>query len=711
MNAVITGFQPLGVVEATERLRQFVTHYRPIATALPCVNSFKEDAWDLRGKYFHAAAGNSKLSIRFMKLAENQKQATESFDQPFLDFAKAFSLHLIATNDWSSVSNLQLNWVPLLRLVEHGLRTARPSEAPCITALTEEVCEAVNAAIRARDAVPKKKSRYCMTLNRMVTILQNLGLCHRRFSWTGMVVKSDGYSYTKAGSQGEQALMEMLPSSEAMGSIAYCFGHAEGTRERWVSAINGLLAGQPSRLGECWFLRPDWYVERELEGFKEFGLRWWPEKKAKPDTKWFLLDDPFVSVFRQATAWLMEISSPAREIAKWYEKHPDRVYLPPELEHLRDKELLTVAEAASLHGQQGRGFLGKTRWTRRKGLQPVLDPVTGKRGIRFADLEKAILSDLPHGFPWFHRGKGLKHSEMLVILRKGEFHTKGAISPTMFAVPCRTTYYKALDAMVDRHGLVEANGSPVRIRSHQFRHALETAAYKAGVERAWMNRLAGRTRTSQEESYDDRTDAEKLAQTTGLSVRQRMFGVLEAAEPNRPLTHAEIMAEVELAKRTGYAHVTGKGLCGHDYTESPCRHFRDCLFCEDHMCIKGVPMWDVNIRAACAQENENLSNALEAQHRGMFGVKEHINNLLLPRALVSRDYLAILEDSKVPGGTEFKHIPQEAYDPITQALRNHADLERKAGRDAAWVERVLEKIEAVHAKRTRRSGLPDGGAA
>ena len=129
------------------------------------------------------------------------------------------------------------------------------------------------------------------------------------------------------------------------------------------------------------------------------------------------------------------------------------------------------------------------------------------------------------------------------------------------------------------------------------------------------------------------------------------------------------------------------------------------------MCIKGVPMWDVNIRAACAQENENLSNALEAQHRGMFGVKEHINNLLLPRALVSRDYLAILEDSKVPGGTEFKHIPQEAYDPITQALRNHADLERKAGRDAAWVERVLEKIEAVHAKRTRRSGLPDGGAA
>jgi len=709
--AVITAFQSLGEIEVGERLRQFVEHYRPLATALPCVKSFEEDSWDLRGKYFVAGAGNKKLSIRFLRLAVNQRYATELFEQPFLVFAKAYALHLMATKIWNSPSTLQRIYIPTLRYIEHGLRMARPSEAPCITALTEDVCEIANAAIRANDGSDIMKYNRCLCLNELAESLQDLGLCSRRFSWSGMAVVPQDTRY-HVGADGDKLREEMLPSLEAIGAMAYCFEHAERPSEKWVSAINGLLSGQPARLGECWFLRPDWCVELEIQGHKQFGLRWWPRKKAKPLVKTFLLDDPFVPVFRQAIEWLLEISAPARKMATWYEKHPDMVYLPPELEHLRKKEFLTVAEAASLRGCQEELFLRKSSWARGKGLQLVLNPTTGNMGIRFADLEKAIVSDLPHGFPWYHRGKGLKHRDMLLLLREGEFNSVTPPSLTMFVESSDNTYYRALDSMVCRHGLVEADGSPVRIRSHQFRHILETTAYKAGVDRAWMNRWAGRARTSQEESYDDRTDAEKLAQSSGLSVRQRIFGALDSCEPNRPLSHTEIMIEVQVAKRAGYAHITDKGLCLHDYTEGPCRHFRDCLFCLDHRCIKGVPTWNSNIRAECAATEENLSNALEAERRGLFGVKEHIQNLLLPRALVCRDYQALLDSPERADGTEFRYISHgETYDPITNTLRNHAELGRKAGLDVAWVNRALEKISSIHVKCTQRPFLSDGGVA
>jgi hypothetical protein len=708
----ITSFKPLGEVETFERLRQFVDHYQPFASLLPCVTSFDENAWDLRGKYFLAATGNRKLRIRFVKLdVENQQRAIEPFDPPFREFAKAYTLHLMATHsNWKSPGNLKNCWVPALRHVEHGLRTALPGGPPCITSLTGDICEAVNATIRNTGPSVNKAYQICQVLNELARDLQDLGLCTEKFTWTGMIVPIQPL-IRMIGPEGDKYREAMLPSMEAMAAMAYCFAHAESLREKWVSAINGLLAGHPARLGECWFLRENYWVETDVQGQKRFALKWWPQKKAKPLVKEFLADDPFVPVFRQCFEWLIEISAPARAIAKWYEKNPDKLYLPKEMEHLRSKEVLTVAEAASLRGVSVEKFWHSRSWAKNKGINPVLDPATEKEGINFQDLECAILSDLPYGFPWFNKAKNIKYSDMLVLMRLGEFHSRNPTAPTMFFLPNESTYYRVLDAMVDRHGVIEQDGTPVRVRSHQFRHQNETVAYKAGVARSWANRHAGRVRISQEESYDDRTDAEKVAQSSRVSVHRSVFGELVALEPNEPKTEAEIMAEVEVAKRTGYAHVTDKGCCTHNFMDKPCSNLRDCLFCEDHKCVKGVPLWDRNILAECAVEEENFVNALEAERRGMYGVKEHIEEMILPRVTYCRQVKALLHDPGVNPGTEFRHAPKgDPYDPVVNALRHHAELGRKNGLDVAWVESALERLQSIQSARRDRPILSDGGA-
>jgi len=708
-NGTITLFKPMDEIEAKERLVQFVDHYRPLTNQLPCVRSFEDNAWDLRGRYFTSTKANVKQSIRFVKLdRKNQKKATEPFQQPYLDFSKSYALHLMARHNWASFQALSGLYLPVFRFVDQGLCMARPSEPPCITTLTADVCEAINAAIRSSNFKGDVLYHYCLTLNQFVKDLQNLGLCSHRFTWTGMVVRPEDQRL-KVGPLADMARQEMLPSLEAMSAMAFCYNHAESLREKWPSAINGFLAGQPARLGECWFLKEDGWVETEVEGQRRFGLRWWPLKRAKPLVKQFLADDPFVPVFQQSFTWLKEISAPARAVAKWYEENPKELFLPPELEHLRGKEILTVPEAASLRGTTAKYFLSARSWAKSRGIRPIRDPLTGKAGIRFSDMEKAVLADLPVGFPWFHEEKKIKYSDMLVLYLEGESHPNNSVSPTMFAKPTESSYYHLLDAMVDHHRCVEADGEPVRIRSHQFRHRNETVAYQAGVQRAWMNRHAGRARTSQEESYDDRQDAERMAQASVASVRVRVLGDLVLNEPNRPLTMAEITEQVEVLKRTGYRHVSDKGVCDHNFVDKPCTEFHDCLFCEDLICIKGVPIWEANIRMECAATEENLAHGMEAERLGLYGAKEHVQDLLLPRAMHCRQIMALLNDSAAKPGTVFRHAPKEdPYNPMINCLRHHAELGRKAGRDVAWVERSLSKLQGIREKREGRPLLSGG---
>ncbi len=699
MTQTIRPFTPLGEVEAQERLRQFIEHYRPLALLLPNVANFEENSWDLRGLYFQAVQGNSKLGVCFTKQVAGRKERERGpLDQPFLTFTKAYVLHLIGTNNWSTHSPLASFWLPVLRCVEHELIVARQTEPPCITALTEDVCEAINASIRNGAWNAATKYQLCLILNQLVVNLQDLGLCIRRFTWKGVIPRHVD-NRQKVGPEGDKARVNMLPTPEAMSAMAYCFARAESPREKWVSAINGLLSPRPARLGECWFLRENYFVDLEVQGQKRFGLRWWPQKHAKPLIKEFLANDPFVPVIRQAFDWLIEISAPARALAKWYEDNPGRIFLPPNLENLRGKAILTVAEAAAIRNVAAKGFLHSNNWARRRGLVPVIDPGTGEMGIRFKDLERAALSDLPNGFPWFNRGKNLKYSDMIILTREGEFHPNCTTSSIMFALPNVATYYRALDVMVDRHELAEKDGSAVRIRSHQFRHKLETVAFSNGVARSWMNREAGRAHISQEESYDDRTDAERVAQTRIVSVQRSVYGEVMAFEPKRPMTYEETLAGIEAAKRTGYAHITDKGCCIHNFVDKACTEFRDCLFCEDHICIKGIPEWDRNILAACDAEEANFLHATEAAEQGRYGVREHIEGLLLPRVVYCRQVKSLINNPAVPKFSVFKHAPrQDPYDPVVNGIRLHVECGRKEGRDRAWLDRLehaLEKLQSI----------------
>ncbi|TVT85922.1 hypothetical protein [Pseudomonas sp. H3(2019)] len=200
------------------------------------------------------------------------------------------------------------------------------------------------------------------------------------------------------------------------------------------------------------------------------------------------------SVAGEAVSKLRTISTPAREVARWYEQHPDAMYLPVELEVLRGQKLISSDQVSAIvftgpppnsnHTQRGAG------WCRKHGIEEHIpyDPQQ-KNAPRFlfADIERVIISMLPANFPLADQKNNLKYSEVLCLTRLNELAEAWGTYRGVIVLPdtgyiqnqlsgTRTTH-----SIFDRFGCCELDGSPMQITTHQFRHFLNTVAQMGGL--------------------------------------------------------------------------------------------------------------------------------------------------------------------------------------------------------------------------------------
>ncbi len=104
-------------------------------------------------------------------------------------------------------------------------------------------------------------------------------------------------------------------------------------------------------------------------------------------------------VVREALRRIRATTGPARALAHWYEANPTRLYLPPELEHLRSREFLQFEEIAELLGLDDRTRSSVDHWVRNEDV-PVARVVrvadhTPARVVRFANFERHMVAQLP----------------------------------------------------------------------------------------------------------------------------------------------------------------------------------------------------------------------------------------------------------------------------------------------------------------------------
>ncbi len=98
------------------------------------------------------------------------------------------------------------------------------------------------------------------------------------------------------------------------------------------------------------------------------------------------------------------------------------------------------------------------------------------------------------------------------------------------------------------------------------------------------------------------------------------------------------------------AHTTDFGFCIHDFTMLPCQIHRDCMNCDEQVCIKGDAVREANIRMRRAETSALLEQAKSATEKGYAGANRWVEHQ--ERTLVRFDKLCeILDDPNVPVGS------------------------------------------------------------
>jgi hypothetical protein len=490
-------------------------------------------------------------------------------------------------------------------------------------------------------------------LELIAEMMQKKGFISLRQRWTHGL-KKPGELGSRISKEALKARQEKLPSAAALRALGGIFQQATKPRDVLVSSYTALMACAPERINEVLRLKRNCLVPGEGRFVGKLGLRWPGSKGAGDTTKW--LPSEMAPVAEQAIDNLLKVTSPAHEIAAWYAKNPDRLYLHEDAEHLRDRDVLTTADIATiLWGVSDKGARNSAAtWARTTSkLQPIV--LTGSRPrYRYADVEVAVLSMLPKTFPYVPGAPNLLCKDALGVIRMCEMASARSTFLCMFtcvdysAVATPLTRKDGHPSIFDDFNYAEDDGEPIEMKSHSLRHYLNMLAQMGGLTSAEIALFSGRKDVSQNRAYDHMS-SDEVQEPIRRALKAGMHGELVAKEPARPLIRR---SNFQMAAGTA-AHTTEYGWCMHDFASEPCQLHRDCINCEEQECIKGDEHKERNLRSLKAETEFLLKASKEALSEAEYGADAWVvhQTQTLERVVA---LLKILEDPKVPVGARVR---------------------------------------------------------
>lgn len=630
-------FSPRRALGAKANLLEFISSCRQQSNVFGLDLDFDADIWDI-SKHIELKGTRSITRLRFNPWRRPGVSTSAVMEEPFKSFAKAYMRYqqglrpskslesrLIALRAlYAALAECGEDFDPTRLLPEHFDRTAQ---------LIQERVKATSSY------------QYGAQLELIYETMAECGLLSHPQAWRSPIQRVEDAS--RIGPEFEARRISRLPSRAALAALAAIFHVAKEPSDVVVTAATAILCSAPERINEVLRLAVNSEVECTFPN-AAYGLRWYPAKGGAPQVKWTI--QSMSGVVRNAIAKLKRVSTPARVLARWYEEHPTQIYLPTAFEHLRSKEMLSMAELLEVLFESTPGRTVAATWCDTHKVPKTL--IQGQSHVRFRDVEAAVLRMLPRGFPYMHRDQKLRFSEALFILRKNEMHRSRATYRCMFSTVGRediyiriSDRYSCRDSIFEKFGYRERDGSAIGVRSHQFRHYLNTLANLGGMSQLDIAAWSGRARVNENKAYDHVSNEDVL---------QMMRDAIAAPVPPPSvitrLDRSSLIARAEFAKlKVRTAHTTDFGYCAHDFSMLPCMAHQDCLNCDEHFCRKGDVEKESRLRARVEETRLLLERAEEAQKAGLAGAGRWIERQRkdLERA---EEVLRILQDPNVHQG-------------------------------------------------------------
>lgn len=627
-------FTPRSDLSRRENLIGFIESARKDLTVFGADLNFDDHVWDVTDYLELKGRGNKRTRINFFGFSED-RISQAPLREPFLSFAKAYCRYMHGLRPKKFVAGRLYALKSVAQALDSELGSAEVEE------INGHVFDTAAAIIKRRydEALAY---RIGGDLELLSGFLSENGFTAVPVRWRNTLPRPSDTQ--RVGKEFDERRAAKMPSEVALDALPKAFQMAVEPADVLVTSVTAILLAAPSRISEVLLLPTNCEIAKQTANDTRVLLRWWPSKGAPPMVK--PVYSGMSEVVTSAIGKLKAISAPARKIAAWYEENPGQLFLPSGAEHLRASAFLTMDEVAEIIGvDDGRA------WCKGQRLQ-VLD-TGGMASIRFTDIERCVLALLPQGFPFVNKETGLRYSNALVVVRQNELHRTRATYlcmiepvPTDFINDALGSKKDGRTSMLDRLGFSEASGERISISTHQFRHYLNTIVQMGGLSQLDIAKWSGRVDVRQNAAYDHVSCEEmlvKIREAVGNS--SLMFGPLGTA-PDRHLISRDEFAQLKVPT----AHMTELGFCIHDFTMAPCEIHRDCINCEELVCIKGHCATNAEVRRQLDEARALLERAESAHTRGHYGADRWLAH---QKANVQRlaHLCSVLEDPSVPPGT------------------------------------------------------------
>lgn len=667
-------FRGKAELTAKENLAGFVESCRNQLTIFGRNLCFDSNVWDITDYINLKGHGGKRTRVVFSSFDTVDMLKTLPMTEPFLGFAKAYFRYM---HGFRPVLGFGPR-LTALRALEKAL--LEQGEQPSLTNTDSHVFNRAAQLVLDRYTYAVAY-RVGGQLELITSFLTENKLTSVPVHWRNPI-KRPGDT-VRVGKEFDQRRQQKMPSEAALAALPKVFRLATAPIDVIVSSVAAILCAAPNRISEMLLLPENCEVRqkaaRQTEG--SYGLRWWPAKGADPMVKWIL--PSMASVVKEAIEKIRAVTEPARKVAKWYENNPRMIYLDGHYEFLRSYEWLSLEDVADIIGFANKASV--RQWCVINDIREVGN--RGHRKVRFVDVEKVVLAMLPRGFPLLEKEAGLKYSEALLLVRINEFHEQSSPYRCMFEPISINQINTGLGGRVahgfpsvfSRLGFTEPDGTQIKVSTHQFRHYLNTLAQAGGLSQLDIAKWSGRRDIHQNTAYDHVTPDQLLQKIRdAVGDESQMFGPLAELPKRLP-----IMRDEFARLKVPTAHTTDLGFCIHDYTMSPCQLHRDCIHCEDLVCVKGDTEKAHRLRLALEEARDLQGRAKNAVSEGYTGSDRWLEH---QNATVDRlsQLCSIMDDPKVPVGSVIQLAPPKTSKQVEESAGNQLllhldDLNADAG--------------------------------
>lgn len=615
INQTVFVFTPRGELDKRGNVELFIHRCRTELNTFGIDLPFDEPIWDISNTIKQKGKTKVIRVIFSSYLAARQSLDTPTLSPQFLPFAQAYFRYSYSRRP----STAWASRISALRAIDEVM--GKRGLWGQVHLITHDVLDDARRLF-IKDYSNDVAAGYCSELEYLNNFLIEHDFTQVKTRWHKGITRSRD-NMARVGAVADQAREEKMPSARAIQAMAHVFANAVHKDELYVGSTLALLHCAPQRINETVRLATNCVVEAfDSNNNPQFGLRLPPSKEFEDGIRWVV--PTMASVAKKAISNLLEVSREARTVALWYESNRTRVYLPEQLEYLREKELLTLSEISQI-------LWGFDNRVNAKGWCSGAKIATVRRrtGLYlFAAVEAAIVSRLPRSFPYAQ--PGLLFSEALFCCRRFE------LDATLNAYRCLVDFVTSdqisarigesgsvVETIFERFELSEDDGTPLDIRSHQMRHYLNTLAQSNGASQLDIAMWSGRADVNQNTAYDHVSGGALLTKVREVSASTQadVFGGDLNVKKVRVVVRRDDMTGILLTKT---AHISDYGMCTHDYASSPCPIHLDCLNCNELVCVKGDNVKLANLIRFRDETRVLVANAEEAEKVHIHGASRWV---------------------------------------------------------------------------------------